>query len=61
MSLRWRADGRLLCAAKHQEEPNDTYIDDRLHYLLSTIVRVLLPHVDEKETGEWRWSGESGQ
>ena len=58
MSLRWRADGRLLCAAKHGVEEGDTYLDDRLHYELAVLRRVLIPEPDEPESGAWRWADE---
>lgn len=35
MALRVRTDGRILCAAMHPAEPDDAYINDRGHYLLS--------------------------
>lgn len=55
MSLRWRRDGRLLCAAKTEQEPHDTYIDDKLHYQLSVISRAIVPDVDEETNGLWHW------
>jgi len=54
MSLRWRADGRLICGAKSAEWLGDTYIDDRLHYHLS-LIGAIEPHDDEDATGLWRW------
>ncbi len=54
MSLRWRIDGRLLCAAKTEAEPDDTYIGDRLHYHLSQ-TGVIDPDEDEDATGLWSW------
>lgn len=54
MSLRWRIDGRLICGAKSEPEPDDTYIDDRLHYHLS-LTGVIEPDTDEPETGLWHW------
>jgi len=63
MALRIRSDGRVLCAALHQEEPGDTYIDDGLHYLLSVQHRVLvtLPMPQHTESGprmgQWWWRG----
>lgn len=54
MSLRWRIDGRLVCAAKSEAEPDDTYIDDRLHYHLS-LFGFIEPAPDEGATGLWRW------
>ena len=55
MSLRWRKDGALLCAAKHEALEDDTYIDDRLHYKLSVELRVIVPKADEYESGVWSW------
>ena len=55
MSLRWRPDGRLLCGAKHPALEDDTYIDDRLHYLVAVEMRVVEPHEDEEISGEWSW------
>jgi hypothetical protein len=52
MSLRWRKNGTLLCAAGSQAELDDTYIDDRLHYLLSEILHVIEPNDD---ASEWYW------
>jgi len=53
VSLRYRVTGELLCAAKHPPMPNDTYIDDGLHYMLSVIQRVVIPESDEDVTGRW--------
>jgi hypothetical protein len=55
MSLRWRKDGRLFCAAKCEAEPDDTYIDDRLHYKLSVELHVIQPDPDEESNGLWYW------
>ncbi len=55
MALRWRADGRLLCAAKHPAENDDTYINDGLHYRLSVVARVIMADVNEEENGLWHW------
>ncbi len=55
MSLRWRASGELLCAAKHDAMENDTYIDDNLHYQLSVELKIIAPQADEHESGVWHW------
>lgn len=56
MSLRVRADGSLLCAAKHPALPDDIrYIDDGLHYILGVEQRVLIPDDDELTSGRWHW------
>jgi hypothetical protein len=44
VAVRVRADGRVLCAAAHPEEPGDAYLDDGLHYRLSVeLDRPVLP------------------
>ena len=55
MSLRWRASGILLCAAKYGPLEDDTYIDDRLHYKLSVELKVVIPQDDEPKSGVWHW------
>lgn len=55
MAIRWRATGELLCAAKSLAEKDDTYIDDRLHYQLSVISRVLIADVNHENNGLWYW------
>lgn len=61
MSLRWRLDGRLLCAAKCDPESGDTYIDDRLHYELSIERGVIYPDKTEDVTGLWHWRETRGR
>ena len=55
MSIRWRKDGKLLCAAKHDKKEGDTYIDDRLHYQLSVECKVIVPDANESLTGIHHW------
>ena len=55
MSLRWRKNGRLVCAAKSRSRPGDTYIDDRLHYHLSLEVCAIEPDKNEAISGLWHW------
>lgn len=55
MSLRWRKNGDLLCAAKCAPEEGDTYINDRLHYQLAVVEEVIIADPDEKITGKWQW------
>ena len=55
MAIRWRRDGRLVCAAMSKEESNDTYIDDRVHYQLSVITRAIIADDDHKSNGLWHW------
>lgn len=59
MALRIRKDGRVLCAAMHEAEPGDTYLDDEIHYELSAKRRLLVtePMDAHKLRGEWWWSG----
>ncbi len=55
MAIRWRIDGRLVCAAMSKPEDDDTYIDDRLHYQLSIESRSILADVDHETNGLWHW------
>lgn len=64
MALRIRSDGRVLCAAMHDPEPGDTYIDDQLAYSLSVDYKVLgtepmhLPDGrGHASHGQWWWMG----
>lgn len=63
MAVRVRSDGRVLCAAMHPKRRGDTYINDGLHYLLATELRVLVTeqmHLyggrgGHQAHGEWWW------
>lgn len=55
MAIRWRKSGALVCAAMSDPEDGDTYIDDRLHYCLSVIHRVVIADVDHNTNGLWHW------
>ncbi len=55
MAIRWRSDGRLLCAAKSEAKPGDTYIDDRLHYQLSVVSRAILADTNHENSRRWYW------
>lgn len=55
MSIRWRKDGTLLCAAKHDEKKGDTYINDKLHAKLVEI-KAIVPDENESLTGKWFWT-----
>lgn len=55
MALRWRATGEIVCAAKSESLKNDTYIDDRLHYMLSVTQKCLVADKNEEENGQWFW------
>lgn len=55
MAIRWRQTGELLCAAKVPEMAGDTYIDDRLHYQLHSVYRLILPDPEEYTNGVWHW------
>lgn len=46
MSIRWRIDGRLVCAAMNKAEEDDTYIDDRLHHQLSAESKAIIADVN---------------
>jgi len=55
MSIRWRTNGELICAAMSDPEDGDTYIDDRLHYQLSVVYRVVIADMNHKINGLWHW------
>ncbi len=55
MSIRWRSNGEMLCAATSEIEPDDCYIDDRLHYQLSVISRSIIADIDHENNGLWYW------
>ena len=55
MAIRWRKDGKLMCAAMSSPEDDDSYIDDRLHYQLSVISRAIVADIDHEENGLWHW------
>lgn len=55
MSIRWRKDGRLLCAAMSKPEDDDTYIDDRLHYQLSVISKAIIASANHEKDALWFW------
>ena len=55
MAMRWRKDGRLLCAAMTEPEEGDTYIGDGVHYQLSVISRAILADVDHETNALWYW------
>lgn len=59
MALRIRKDGRVLCAAMHEAEPGDTYLDDGIHYQLSAERKLLVtePMEKHKDRGQWWWAG----
>ena len=65
MSLRVRADGRVLCAAMHGPEEGDVYVDDGDHYHLSVELKLLqtepmhLPSGGHAAHGEWWWRGQA--
>ena len=60
MSMRWRADGTLVCAAMRPEEPGDTYIDDRLHYQLSVVQKVVIADPNHEQNALWHWLHDDG-
>jgi hypothetical protein len=53
--MRWRSDGRLMCAAMTDEEVGDTYIDDRLHYQLTVISRAVIADPQHEQNALWHW------
>lgn len=59
MALRVRKDGRILCAALHDAEDGDTYVNDGLHYEMSVIHKVIGAEPNElhMKSGQWWWMG----
>lgn len=55
MSIRWRLNGEMICAAVSEAEPDDTYIDDKLHYQLSVISKAIIADIDHESNGLWHW------
>lgn len=55
MAIRWRLDGRLICAAMSKSEEGDCYIDDRLHHQLSAVSKAILADVNHETNGLWHW------
>ena len=55
MSIRWRKNNELVCAAMSEPEVGDTYIDDRLHYQLSVISRAIIADINHEKNGLWYW------
>lgn len=60
MAVRIRKSGEILCAALHPELPEDIYVDDALHYILSVKQRLLVTEDWEGHSirGQWWWKGE---
>ena len=61
MSIRWRLNGDMICAAISEAESNDCYIDDRLHYQLSVVSRAIVADVCHENNGLWHWVHEDGR
>lgn len=57
MAVRIRKDGRVLCAAMHEEQEGDCYVGDGVHYALSVEAKVLVTESHERHSihGEWWW------
>lgn len=55
MSIRWRLNGDLVCAAVTEAEKDDTYIDDRLHHQLHSVSGAIIADVNHEENGLWHW------
>ena len=56
MAIRWRKDGTLVCAPMSESEDGDTYIDDRLSYELTVILKVIVADPNHKTNGLWYWT-----
>ena len=57
MGLRWRKDGRLLCAAMTEPEDGDIYFDDEQLYEMSK-QGVILADPDHFDNALWHWAGQ---
>ena len=55
MSIRWRENGDLVCAAMFPEEEGDAYIDDGLHYRLSVEFGLIYADENHSMNGLWHW------
>ena len=58
MSLRVRADGRILCAAKCEPMDGDIYIDDGVHAYLTRCTDIsvnVIESLGEDERGQEEW------
>lgn len=68
MALRIRESGQVVCAAMHEPEPGDTYVDDEVHYRLSVETAALVTEPMWLPPGQglgghgahglWWWRGE---
>ena len=66
MAIRIRKDGRVLCAAMHPERGGDTYLDDRISYVLTVDLGALVSEDwsqsggrgGHSKHGEWWWAHE---
>lgn len=56
MAMRWRKDGRLVCAAMTDEQPGDIYFDDEQHYQMSQR-GVILADPQHETNALWHWAG----
>jgi len=61
MSIRWRLNGDMICAAMSKAEPDDCYINDRLHYQLSVISKSIIADIDHENNGLWHWVHNEGK
>ncbi len=61
MAVRIRKDGKIVCAAINDELEGDCYIDDGLHYYLSTERKILITTENDHHIingGEWWRKGQ---
>ena len=56
MGIRWRKDGRLICAAMSEPEEGDAYFDDRVLGELANRYYIVADP-DHKINGLWHWQG----
>lgn len=56
MAIRIREDGTMLCAAHTEPLNGDTYINDEIHYYLSTLTEAIRPSKDHNVDNLWFWN-----
>ena len=56
MGIRWRKDGRLVCAAMTEPEDGDVLFDDRQTEVMAER-GVILADPDHFENALWHWAG----
>lgn len=55
MAVRIRADGTIVCAAKSNPQPGDTYLHDGIHHILSGELGVLVSEAIDRHEKDGLW------